>query len=358
MTPLGLQMHRLTPSVKVPARTGSNGALDSLREQSLPIRTMTHRLLHHPVGLLLSVALTLALSLSANAAEQVKPQASLKVPAVLLSGLETPLAIQPASSSAQSQGAAAYQVHANGQLLAVDADGLLHFTPRQSGPVTLTLTAGSTGVVASETRYVWPGWISIAPPVLAFSLALLLRQVIPALFISIWLGTFLILGPTLNNVLSSMLHAVSTYTVKAVSDPGHATLMLFTFMIGGLVALISRNGGTRGIVKQITSWADTRARGQLATYFMGLLFFFDDYANTLVVGKTMRPVTDVLKVSREKLAYLVDSTAAPVATLALFSSWIGFQLGLIDDAMSKSPTSTPTPTPCFCTPWATTSTRY
>ncbi|MFK7913525.1 MAG: Na+/H+ antiporter NhaC family protein [Pseudomonadales bacterium] len=254
-------------------------------------------------------------------------QPTLEVPSVLLRGLNSTIRVSPDNPT--------LTLYIDQQSLGPGAEIL--FTPASSGPVKITLRDPDGEIVATAERLVLPGWLSIAPPVLAFVLALVFRQVIPALFVGIWVGAFLVIGPSLGNLLPSLLQSVSTYAVRAVTDSGHATLMLFTFMIGGLVALISRNGGTRGIVSQITGWAHSRSRGQFATFAMGLLFFFDDYANTLVVGKTMRPVTDFLKISREKLAYLVDSTAAPVATLAMISSWIGFQLGLIDDAINKIP---------------------
>lgn len=274
----------------------------------------------------LHVLLCLLLCLPGGTAFAEDATARLQVPNVLLQHLDTPIGIAGDPTD--------LQVHIND----VVVEDPQHYRPADTGIVHIELRNRSGEILDSVERWILPGWLSIAPPVVAFSLALALRQVIPALFVSIWLGTFLIIGPSFGNLLPSMLQSVSTYTVKAVTDTGHATLMVFTFMIGGLVALISRNGGTRGIVDQITGWANSRQRGQVATFLMGLLFFFDDYANTLVVGKTMRPVTDVLKISREKLAYLVDATAAPVATLALISSWIGFQLGLIDDAISKIPT--------------------
>jgi len=108
-------------------------------------------------------------------------------------------------------------------------------------------------------------------------------------------------------------------------------------MIGGTVGIISRNGGMQGIVNLIVSWADDARRACLATATMGLAIFFDDYANTLVVGNTMRPVTDSMNVSRAKLAYIVDSTAAPVATIAFVTTWIGYQVGLIGEAISYIP---------------------
>jgi len=104
--------------------------------------------------------------------------------------------------------------------------------------------------------------------------------------------------------------------------------------LGGMVGIVSRSGGTHGIVQAMVRYARNRRRGQLATWLMGMLIFFDDYSNTLLVGNTMRPFTDRLRISREKLSYLVDSTAAPITSIALASTWIGFQLGLLDSSFS------------------------
>ncbi|MEM1231419.1 MAG: Na+/H+ antiporter NhaC family protein [Pseudomonadota bacterium] len=260
---------------------------------------------------------------------------SLKVPTVLLAELTSTIEV------AGANGAMDLRLLANGEPLRLNpapgnVDALrASLPPGSPGPLVLELRDADGAILERKERPVLAGIWSIAPPLLAFLLALVLRQVIPALFIAIWLGAFLIAGPAVNTVVPSLLQSVSSYAVKALTDSGHATLIIFTLMIGGLVAIISKNGGTRGIVAQITRFANDRRRGQSATYLMGLVFFFDDYANTLVVGKTMRPVTDALRISREKLAYLVDSTAAPVATLALISSWIGFQLGLVGDAINK-----------------------
>ena len=121
--------------------------------------------------------------------------------------------------------------------------------------------------------------------------------------------------------------------LNALADADHAAIILFSFMIGGMVGIISKNGGMMGIVNHITQFANNARHAAVTTASMGLVIFFDDYANTLVVGNTMRPVTDSYKISREKLAYLVDSTAAPVACLALVTTWIGYQVGLIDTAL-------------------------
>ena len=102
-----------------------------------------------------------------------------------------------------------------------------------------------------------------------------------------------------------------------------------------MVGVISKMGGTQGIVDKLSLYASDSRRGQLVTWLMGIFIFFDDYANTLIVGNTMRPLTDKLRISREKLSYLVDSTAAPVANIAIISTWIGFEIGLIGNSFQS-----------------------
>jgi Na+/H+ antiporter NhaC len=180
-------------------------------------------------------------------------------------------------------------------------------------------------------------WISILPPVLAIFLALALRQVIPALFAGIWVGAWAINGFSLSGLWFGLLDTFQVHILNAFSDPDRGAVILFSLMIGGTVGIISRNGGMQGIVNRIVVWADSARHACLATASMGLAVFFDDYANTLVVGNTMRPVTDSMKVSRAKLAYIVDSTAAPVACIALVTTWIGYEVGLIGEAIAYLP---------------------
>jgi len=180
-------------------------------------------------------------------------------------------------------------------------------------------------------------WISVLPPLLAIVLALTLRQVVPALFAGLWLGSWAINGFTLAGFWSGLLETFQLHILEALASPDHAAIVLFTFMIGGMVGIISRNGGMQGIVNGIVAWADSAHRACMATAAMGIAIFFDDYANTLVVGNTMRSVTDSMKVSRAKLAYIVDSTAAPVACVAVVTTWIGYEVGLIGDALSGLP---------------------
>ena len=201
------------------------------------------------------------------------------------------------------------------------------------GNVTLELIANDQ-VLADTEAPVIPAWISILPPLVAIGMALLLRSVLPALMLGIWLGAWALEGMTLKGFFYGLFSSFEVYVVNAVGNRDHVTIMLFTFMIAGMVGIISRNGGMNGIVELIIKGANSAKRGQLAVWSLGLLIFFDDYSNTLVVGNTSRSITDRLRISREKLAYLVDSTAAPIATVALVTTWIGYQVSLIGDAIA------------------------
>jgi len=177
-----------------------------------------------------------------------------------------------------------------------------------------------------------PGWLSLLPPLIAIVLALAVRQVLLALFAGIWIGATLIHGL---NPFSGLWRALDTYLIQSFADPDHAAIVMFSLTLGGMVGVISRSGGTEGIVASLSRWAKTPRGGQVATWTMGVFIFFDDYANTLIVGNTMRPLTDKLKLSREKLSFIVDATAAPVVSIAIISSWVGFQVGLVDQAFDN-----------------------
>lgn len=181
---------------------------------------------------------------------------------------------------------------------------------------------------AAETRVI-PGWLSLLPPLFAITLAFIARQVLLSLFCGVWLGCLFLFN---YSPLLGFTKTIDTYLVNALAESSHASILIFSMTLGGMVGVISKAGGTQGIVQKLSKLARSQRGGQLATWAMGVLIFFDDYANTLIVGNTMRPFTDRLRVSREKLSYIVDSTSAPVASIALISTWIGFQVGLIDQA--------------------------
>jgi Na+/H+ antiporter NhaC len=199
------------------------------------------------------------------------------------------------------------------------------------GAIEISATTGDQA--ASMALRVLPGWISLMPAFLAIAVALVLRNVVPALLLGLWLGSMALQGFTPLGALKGLLDVFTVFIVNALANPDHAAIILFTMMIGGMVGIITRNGGMASIVRVVVSKAKTAIGGQVSVWLMGLMIFFDDYANTLVVGNTARSVTDHLKISREKLAYIVDSTAAPVVCLALVTTWIGYQVSLIDQAM-------------------------
>ncbi|HLT45818.1 MAG TPA: Na+/H+ antiporter NhaC family protein [Rubricoccaceae bacterium] len=204
------------------------------------------------------------------------------------------------------------------------------------GTTVVEAVRGGAVIGRAETRTL-PGWVSILPPLIAILVALAFRQVIPALFLGVLVGAVLIAGLSPAGIGEGFFAAFQVYILNALADESHAAIILFTFMIGGMVGIIQKNGGTQGIVNHIVRWASTPRRGQLSAAVLGLVIFFDDYANSLIIGPTMRPVTDRLRISREKLAYIVDSTSAPVASLALVTTWIGFEVGLINEALAGIP---------------------
>jgi Na+/H+ antiporter NhaC len=195
-----------------------------------------------------------------------------------------------------------------------------------------SLITHSGGSTTSTTTIHASSWTSILPPLLAIVFALISRQVMLALFLGVWLGAFLVGPPGWTRLMASFFRALSEYIVPAVAERDHASIIIFSLLIGGMIGVITENGGMNGVVERISRYITTRRGGQLATSFFGLLIFFDDYSNTMIVGNAMRALTDKLRISRAKLAYLVDSTAAPVATVALVSTWIGAMVAYIAEA--------------------------
>jgi len=183
-----------------------------------------------------------------------------------------------------------------------------------------------------------PLWMSILPPLVAIAMALLIKEVISSLFVGILTGTFLMAyygGASPATALGGgLLRVVDTYVVGSLFDADHVMIIVFTLIIGGMVRIITVNGGMLGVVKWLSRKAKGPRSGQLMTFLMDLCIFFDDYSNTLVVGNTMRPIADKLKVSREKLAYIVDSTSAPVVAVAFITTWIGAELSYIQDGIN------------------------
>lgn len=256
----------------------------------------------------------------------------IETPAVGLAGVPLKYSVTGVPQGATVQLSVGGETHT----MTADADGNASFEDvvvADAGSVDVVVSSGSE-IAVTDLRVI-PGWVSVLPAVLAISIALTLRSVVPALLLGLWVGATALQSFTIEGIGRGLLDSFQVFVTGAIADYDRASIILFTMMIGGMVGIITRNGGMASIVRSIVSRAKTAIGAQVAVWLMGLMIFFDDYSNTLVVGNTARSLTDHLKVSREKLAYIVDSTAAPVACIALITTWIGYQIGLVDQALAS-----------------------
>lgn len=201
---------------------------------------------------------------------------------------------------------------------------LIYFIPN---PV---LAAETEGTLASTL-----GAVTLIPPLVAIVLAFITKNVVLSLFIGIFSGTIIAQYTGGANILTGIIFGftdIVDYILTSLADPWNAGIILQVLVIGGLIALITSSGGARAIAEALAKKAKGPVSTQLITWALGLLIFFDDYANALIVGPIMRPVSDKMKISRERLAFVIDATAAPIAGIALISTWIGYEVGLINDA--------------------------
>ncbi|EKY27942.1 Na+/H+ antiporter NhaC family protein [Clostridium celatum] len=180
------------------------------------------------------------------------------------------------------------------------------------------------------------GLLTLIPPIVAIVLAFITKNVVVSLFIGILSGGFL-LNLTGFNVFSALIQSFLDFIDRALNslaDPWNAGIILQVLVIGGVINLVAKMGGAKAIAEALAKRAKTAKGTQLITWLMGICVFFDDYANALIVGPIMRPVADKMKISRERLAFIIDATAAPIAGLAIISTWIGLEVGLINDAFT------------------------
>ena len=162
---------------------------------------------------------------------------------------------------------------------------------------------------------------ALLPPVIAIALALITKEVYSSLFVGIAIGALLYSNGNLELGLNTMLYNENGGMITKLSDSGNVGIMVFLVILGIMVALMNKVGGSAAFGQWASKNIKTRVGAQLATIALGVLIFVDDYFNCLTVGSVMRPVTDRQKVSRAKLAYLIDSTAAPICIIAPVSSW-------------------------------------
>jgi len=176
------------------------------------------------------------------------------------------------------------------------------------------------------------GWLSLVPPVVAIAMAMVTGRVVASLLFGVLAGALILAR---GNVLAALGATSETFLWPSLADSEHLRVFVFTSLMGAMVGVMHASGGMHGLVERLIVWARDRRRGQLTCLMLGLIIFFDDYANTLLLGGTLRPLTDRLNISREKLAYLVDSTAAPVAGLAVVSTWVAGEVGYIASGLAQ-----------------------
>ena len=202
-----------------------------------------------------------------------------------------------------------------------------------------SVSAGVGRSTGAAKRY---GLWVIAPALVAILIAIFTRQVLVALPLGILTASAMMLA--MDHIYSPIrcaTYAVDHYllgVLAPLSDDGasvdydHLKVLTFTLLIGAMVGVIEANGGTRAMVARVTRHMRTRNRGQLGAWLAGVVVFFDDYANAMIVGPSFRPVFDRLRLSREKLAYIVDSTAAPVASVFI-GTWLVTEISYIDTGL-------------------------
>lgn len=183
-----------------------------------------------------------------------------------------------------------------------------------------------------------PSWYSILPPVIAIVLAIWSKQVIPSLFAGIWMGFTLLSG------FNPLLGAAGSLDglINVFADPGDTRVLIFTLLIGSLIATIESSGGVRGFVHFLETrrWVHTGLRAQMLAWVVGIIIFIESNITLLVAGSVSRPLFDRYRVSREKLAYLIDATSAPVCVMIPLNAWGAVIIGLVASTGVENPTAT------------------
>ncbi len=184
-----------------------------------------------------------------------------------------------------------------------------------------------------QTNRFFGSWWAIFPPLLAILLALITKEVYSSLFIGIVSGALLYSGFSLEGTLT---HTMQAGFIGSIASAYNIGIVLFLVLLGALVAMMNKTGASAAFGRWAQTHIKSRVGAQLATIILGMLIFVDDYFNCLTVGSVMRPVTDAKKVSRAKLAYLIDATAAPICIIAPISSWAAAVAGFAKGAGAES----------------------
>ena len=185
----------------------------------------------------------------------------------------------------------------------------------------ITMLTGKPSADGEYTSTVYATVLSLLPPVIAIGLALFTKEVYTSLLAGILAGALLYANGNLELMLNTMLFNEDGGMVSKLSDSGNVGILVFLVMLGILVSLLNKAGGSAAFGKWASKHIKTRIGAQISVMILGVLIFVDDYFNCLTVGNVMRPVTDKQKISRAKLAYIIDATAAPICIIAPISSW-------------------------------------
>ena len=190
--------------------------------------------------------------------------------------------------------------------------------------VLVAVTAMTPGVSADIENYqpkIYATAFALLPPVIAIGLALITKEVYSSLFVGILMGGLLYSSFNLEMTINTIFFHEDGGMIYKLSDSWNVGILVFLVVLGILVALMNKAGGSAAFGKWASARIKTRVGAQLATMALGVMIFVDDYFNCLTVGNVMRPVTDRHQVSRAKLAYIIDATAAPICIIAPISSW-------------------------------------
>lgn len=251
-------------------------------------------------------------------AEAILATAKVDKPEVVLSGITQDLIIKIEASEGNT-----FSVDGLGQV-AVNG-GILKFQDVVI-PDPLVLRDGELRTIL-ENVYI-PGWLSILPPILAILFALIFHEVLLALLLGVFSGVFILSG---FNPITAIFSTFDDKLVSELADTGHIRILFFTIGMAGLIGLLRSSGALIDLIDRIRHRVQSPRSGMIATWVAGMLIFFDDYANSLLVGNMLRPLTDKLRISREKLSFIVDSTAAPVACMFI-STWIGTEVSIMQES--------------------------
>ncbi|HEY1172399.1 MAG TPA: Na+/H+ antiporter NhaC family protein [Verrucomicrobiae bacterium] len=175
---------------------------------------------------------------------------------------------------------------------------------------------------------------SLWPSILAIGLAFLTRNIYTSLFAGALAGALLLHG---GNPCAAFLELFSKHLITSLKDPWNLNVLIFTLMMGGLVELLQRNGGTTALAEWFLGRAHSKRKAGMGAYLLGWVIFIDGLANSMLVGKAMRPITDKARISRAKLAFIVDSTSSPIAGLAVISTWVAYELSVIKQGFEQTP---------------------